>query len=248
MDLNGGHLDPNTLTRPPYLYTWRQPERPLPRREVRPVGKPRPLPFGSEPPPWLDTGPTDQPFDFTGRIAELTADVCRHCADFVHIDPAHILFAFTQARGDRPRGLQARVTPLRFAGGDLLKRFRGRLFQVQRYRVDGREMLYLLAFCLPRYLNQSFDEKFVTLFHELYHINGEFNGDLRRHGGRYSLHTSSQHDYDRAMAALARNYLNAGASPKLYGFLRLNFDQLVHRHGSVVGVRVPRPKVVPLPE
>ena len=32
--------------------------------------------------------------------------------------------------------------------------------------VADREMLYLMTFCLPRFLNRPFEDKFVTLFHE----------------------------------------------------------------------------------
>jgi hypothetical protein len=118
---------------------------------------------------------------------------------------------------------------------------------VQRYFVDGREMLYLITFCLPRFLDQDFDDKFVTLFHELYHISPAFDGDLRRHGGRCELHTQSKRHYDGHMADLARGYLANGADRSLHAFLRLDFAQLRHRHGSVEAVVVPRPRLVPLP-
>jgi hypothetical protein len=121
-------------------------------------------------------------------------------------------------------------------------------YQVQRYFVDSRDILYLVTFCLPRFLDLDFDEKFVTLFHELYHISPAFDGDLRRHDGRYSVHSHSQRLYDEHMAHLARAYLNDGADPNLHGFLRLDFAQLQCRHGSVVGVMVPRPKIIPLAE
>jgi len=49
------------------------------------------------------------------------------------------------------------------------------------------------------------------------------------------------------MAALARAYLSTGPEPDLHAFLRLNFAQLRHRHGRVVGTVVPRPKLVPVP-
>ena len=48
------------------------------------------------------------------------------------------------------------------------------------------------------------------------------------------------------MAALARAYLANGADPQLSSFLRLSFAQLQQRHGSVLGVVVPRPKLIPL--
>lgn len=135
---------------------------------------------------------------------------------------------------------------MRFRGGSLTHRLRGTEYLVQRFRVDNREILYIMTFCLPRYLNQDFDEKIVTLFHELYHISPSFDGDLRRHGGRYQVHTHSQKHYDEQMSHLARAYLMSGADPDLYAFLRLNFAQLRHRHGSVIGTVLPRPKLIPV--
>jgi hypothetical protein len=48
------------------------------------------------------------------------------------------------------------------------------------------------------------------------------------------------------MAQLAREYLATRPDPSLHAFLRLNFAQLQHRHGSVHAVVVPRPKVIPV--
>jgi predicted metallopeptidase len=168
------------------------------------------------------------------------------CPDLEHIDVDRLLFGVTQARSRRPHGLQARVTPLRFRHGRLALRRHGVVYQVQRHFVDDREMLYLVTFCLPRFLDQDFDDKFITLFHELYHISPAFDGDLRRHAGRCAVHTHSKREYDRHMAGLARAYLASGPDAALHAFLRLNFGQLQQRHGSVVGIVVPRPKVVPV--
>ena len=154
----------------------------------------------------------------------------------------------TQARGGQRHGLQARVTPLRFRDGRLTRQHDDISYRVQRYFVDGREMLYLLTFCLPRFLDQDFDDKFITLFHELFHISSAFEGDLRRMGGRCALHSRSKREYDNRMAALARAYLSGGADPALYSFLRMDFAQLKYRHGSVEGVIVPRPRLLPILE
>jgi predicted metallopeptidase len=237
------HLDPSAaLSRPPFVLCWSEPERPLPRRAVR-----APLRAAVAPaPPWLDSGPVDRPFDFCASLRRLCADVVARCDELRHIDLSRLLFAVTQARSGKAHGLQARVTPLRFHGGALVRQRRGIAYRVQRLFVDNREVLYLVTFCLPRFLNLDFDEKFITLFHELYHISPGFDGDLRRHGGRYSVHSHSQHLYDKHMAALAREYLQSGADPALHAFFRLSFAQLVGRHGSVVGVVVPRPKLIPV--
>src|SRR5262249_2481292 len=228
----------------PMVCRWSEPENPLPIRTVRAPSRPRNAP--AEPPPNLPTGAPDQPFDFCGHIQRLCADIALRCEALRHVNVARMLFAVTQARNGHAHGLQARVTPLRFREGRMTRQRRGVTYQVQQYVVGARDLLYLVTFCLPRFLDLDFDEKFITLFHELFHISPAFDGDLRRHGGRYSIHSHSQRRYDQHMAQLARAYLNNGADPALHGFLRLNFAQLERRHGSVVGVVVPRPKIIPV--
>jgi len=196
--------------------------------------------------PRIGNGPTEQPFDFCTHVRGLLEDIVARTPEFQHIHVPRILVGTLQARNGRPHGLQARVTPLRFPGGGLQRQRRGTIYQVQRYFLDDREFLYLMTFCLPRFQDQDFDDKFITLFHELYHIGTEFNGDLRRHHGRYQLHTHSQCQYDKHMASMARAYLAGEPNPDLHGFLRLNFTQLQNRHGAVAGIVVPRPKVIPL--
>jgi len=230
----------------PLVLRWRHPEIPLPVRPVRLPRHGRRRTIGLEAPGWLATGPLDQPFDFCRHMRRLAADVVRHCAEMRHIDVSRLLFGVTQARGGHAHGLQARVTPLRFRHGQLTRRHNGVCYQVQRYFVDDREMLYLVTFCLPRFLDQDFDDKFITLFHELYHISPSFDGDLRRHGGRCEVHSHSKRLYDAHMADLARSYLSNGAERSLHAFLRLDFAQLQYRHGGVVGVMVPRPRLLPV--
>jgi hypothetical protein len=231
----------------PLELCWNDPDRPLPVRLIR-----RPTRQGRPPrgpvPAGLPTGPLDQPFDFTGHIRRLCLDLVTRCEELAHIDVTRLLFAMTQARNGSGHGLQARLTPLRFEGGRLTRRRRGITYQVQRYFHGFHEFLYLVTFCLPRFLDQPFDDKLITLFHELYHINPPFDGDLRRHQGRYALHTHSQRGYDRHMAALKRKYLARRPDPALFAFLQLDFTQLEQRHGGVAGVVVPRPKVIPLLE
>jgi hypothetical protein len=230
----------------PAVLRWNDTENPLPVRPVRMPGRPGRRTYGLEAPPWLRTGPADRPFDFSSRVRRLCADICRRCEELQHIDVSRLLFAVTQARSGQRHGLQARVTPLRFRHGQLTRRRRDGDYQVQRYVVGECEMLYLVTFCLPRFLDQDFDDKFITLFHELYHISPHFEGDLRRHDGRYALHSHSKRDYDTHMAHLARAYLASGPDRTLHDFLRLTFAQLQHRHGSVVGVVVPRPRLIPV--
>jgi predicted metallopeptidase len=233
-------------TPPPTIIRWHEPDNPLPLRTILVPRPARGHAPASDAPAWLRSGPTDRPFDFCGHVRRLCSDVVRHSDALRHIDVSRLLFGVLQARSGRRHGLQARVTPLRCHGGALTRQRHDVPYQVQRFFVDGREMLYLVTFCLPRFLDQGFDDKFITLFHELYHISPAFEGDLRRHDGRCALHTHSKRLYDSHMAEMARAYLSNGADRQLHEFLRLNFAQLQHRHGAVVGVTVPRPRLIPV--
>src|SRR5262249_35371430 len=143
----------------PLVLRWADPDAPLPVRPIRPLSRPgRGRVLGTDAPPWLPTGPADKPFDFCGHVRRLCVDVVTQCEALRHIDVSRILFSVIQARSGRSRGLQARVTFLRSRNGSLTHQRRGVAYQVQRYVVDGREMLYLVTFCLPRFLDQDFDD------------------------------------------------------------------------------------------
>ncbi len=230
----------------PLMFHWYSPTNPLPTRLLKiktPVKGPC---LALECPPWIHTGSPREPFDFSRFLRKLCADITTQCPELSHIDNNRLLFAITRARKRSRHGLQARVTPLRFPGGFLRQR-RGRtVYQIQRYFHENTEFLYLVTFCLPRFLDQDFDDKLITIFHELYHISPDFNGDLRRHKGRYTLHSHSKKGYDQHMAELARDYLAQNPDPALFQFLRLNSLQLQHRHRHIQGIVVPHPKIVPV--
>jgi hypothetical protein len=237
-------LSPPSRHAQPLVVRWHE-QCSLPVRLVRSAHHRPPGPL-EKAPPWFRTGPPHEPFDFCGHMRRLACDVVSRCDTLAHIDVGRLLLGVTLARNNRFHGLQARVTPLRFANGELTRRRRRATYQVQRYFHGEHEFLYLMTFCLPRFLDQDFSDKLITLFHELYHIHPEFNGDLRRHEGRYAIHSHSQHHYDRHMADLARTYLAGKPDPELHAFLRLDFAQLQDRHQSVAGVVVPRPKIIPI--
>jgi len=182
--------------------------------------------------------------DLTAHLTRLCEDIALRSPDFAHLDTKRCLFTLTPSRNRSKYGLQARVTAMRCRGGSLERKHRGVPYRVQRYYVDGQEMLYLVTFCVPRFLNQSLDAKLVTIFHELFHISPEFNGDIRRLGGRYSAHSASKDHYDEAMARLATHYMARSPDPKLLEFLRFTDAEMVREFGAYSGVCLPQPKLV----
>ena len=186
-------------------------------------------------------------FDFTRAMRLLCEDVALRLPHFAHVRVEEIAITFAQTRRRVSHGLQAKLTPLRFEKGALVTRRGGRTWTLERLYEGEREMLYILTFYLPRFLDHSFREKLITVFHELYHISPLFDGDIRRMDGRYHVHTHSQQEYDREMDQLVGEYLRRSPPAELVDFLKLNFRGLCARHGAVVGKRLPTPKLIELP-
>ncbi|PQO31444.1 hypothetical protein C5Y97_18625 [Blastopirellula marina] len=186
-------------------------------------------------------------FDFTYAMRLLVNDMVARMPELAHIDMSRVAVAMVQARVDSTHGIFATLTPMRFEEGARYTVKRGRKYGVQTLLDEhGREMLYILSFYLPRFQNMDFSEKMITIFHELWHISPNFDGDIRRHPGRCYAHSSSQKEYDEHMAVLSAKYLMKKPSPRLYQFLEIDFGKLYAGSGGVYGVKIPRPKLIPV--
>jgi len=181
-------------------------------------------------------------------MRRLCEDVTERLDVFRHIRMDQVAVTFAQARRRVSHGLQAKLTPMRFEDGSLTTERYGRTWTVQRLFDGEREILYILTFYLPRFLDQTFREKLITVLHELYHIGAHFDGDIRRMEGRYHVHSHSQKEYDRQMGDHVDEYLAGNPPPELHAFLKPRFRTLHSRHGGIIGLQVPIPKLIPLPD
>jgi len=178
-------------------------------------------------------------FDFTKAMHRLMVDIAEVCDEFQHVDMSRIAVIFSQARHGRQDGVHAATHPLRFQGGAVEKTLRGHRYVMPQVMVGGREMLYVVSFTLPRFLNAgSLHKKLTTVVHEMYHIGPAFDGDLRRFAGGNPYHTGSQKNYDRAMAAIARRYVQRTSQSDLHAFLAKDFAALDAERGPLVGTRM----------
>ena len=192
------------------------------------------------------SGPAPTGFDFSLHLRRLCRDIAARCDSLAHLDVNRVGITFSQTRKRALYGLQATLTPMRFDGGSLYTIRGQRRFTIERVFDDaGAEFLYLLNFYLPRYLDLDFREKLVTLFHELWHIHPEFNGDLRRFPGRCYAHGSSQEAFDAHAARLADDYLASRPPQHCYHFLQFDFRTLCRRYGQVFGSRHRAPNLIP---
>ena len=186
-------------------------------------------------------------FDFSLHARRLCEDMVARLPELRHVEMGRVAVGFSQTRSASNFGTYATLTPLRFPGGRLETVRRGRTYGIQRlYDASGVEMLYVLSFYLPRFLDLEFRRKLVTTAHELWHIGPQFDGDVRRYEGRCYAHSSSKERFDQLAEALADRYLAAGPPEEVYAFLREDYRGLVARHGRIYGLKIRGPKLVPL--
>ena len=184
-------------------------------------------------------------FDYTAAIAAVCGDMCFRIPELRHIDMTRVAVGFSRTKNSEPFGVFAATTPLRFENGESLFQSRGRQWTVQRlFRPDGLEYLYILNFYVPRFIELPLSQKLDTIVHELYHINPQCNGELRRFTGRRFAHGSKK-KYDQIVHRLVQYWLKQDPPDELWGFLCYNYRDLTAKYGKLSGMRIPIPKIIP---
>jgi hypothetical protein len=192
-----------------------------------------------------------QTLNLTAALERLIADIVRRMAEFAHIETARLMVCVSTTRNGGACGTYAKIHPLRFAGGSrtMTARRGRRTFTCTMPAIThrGAEMLYVIYFLVPRFLNLPLREKLVTIFHELFHISPAFDGDIRRFPGRNYAHGSSTKKFNNAMATLVDEYLGLVDDEGMLSFLAVGMDELRSRHPAIVGRKFPAPKVIVTP-
>ncbi len=184
--------------------------------------------------------------NLTSELERLVADIVNEVKEFGHIDPRRILICVSSTRGGGVHGTYAKIHPLRFENGSRIKTVRRgsrrHVYELPAISHRGVEMFYIIYFLIPRFLNLPFREKLITLFHELFHISPDFNGDIRRFPGRNYAHGSSTKRYNAYMAQLVDAYLEKEARLPA-AFLKGDMAAIRQRHKAIVGRKMAVPRI-----
>ncbi|MDA7951364.1 MAG: hypothetical protein MPJ24_07745 [Pirellulaceae bacterium] len=191
-----------------------------------------------------ETVPSSAKFDFTAQMRLLCNDVTTRLPEMRHIQMERVALSYTQTRKAVLHGVHATLTPLRFLNGSKTTKRSGKTYYIPPICDEqGQEYLYVLDFYMPRFLETNLKEKLITVFHELWHISPNFDGDIRRFQGRCYAHSGSQKNYDRLMEKFVCKWLARKPPAALYHFLQFRFAELKNRVGRIYGLRIPKPKL-----
>lgn len=185
--------------------------------------------------------------NLTAELERLIADIVGQVEEFRHIDPERVLVCVASTRGGGVHGTYAKIHPLRFEDGTRTRTVRRRTrtvtYEMPAVTVRGVEMLYVIYFLVPRFLDLTLREKLITIFHELYHISPSFDGDIRRFPGRNFAHGSSRKRYNTLMEKFVESYLVCGDSLERAQFLEGDMAAIRARHDAIVGRKMAAPKL-----
>jgi len=187
--------------------------------------------------------------NFSLLMLELIQDIQRKISEYRKIDVSHLAVVPRSTKKRSRGGLIAYVTPLKFPGGSpvLRKNHKNRVVDwaiLPIYR-EGKELKYLIHFLCPRFLNLSFEEKMHTIMHELYHINPDFNGDLRWFKGKSKYHGDLK-AFEAMASGFAKAYLADPTHESYTRFLKYNSRQWYSAFGELegTGYKAPRLKLL----
>ena len=177
-----------------------------------------------------------------GIIAEISARV----GSFSHIDPGRVQVCISSNRSNGRGAIFGKLVPLRFKGGEELLHYRGKCYAMPRVIRNGNRILYLIYFYSPRFIDLPPREKLRVIFHELYHISPDFNGDIRRFGRSGSAHGNSKKRYDLRFEIEMREFTELLAETDHWRFLSMDSRELFSSYGRVLSHRMktPRPAVI----
>jgi hypothetical protein len=185
-------------------------------------------------------------FDFTGNMTRLVDDIVKTHPFFRHIIIGNVLVAISPSNGNR-NGVVAKLRPMLFEGGSRTKIVRGIEFEAPEVIINGKNILYIVYFHLPRFLNHgNHKTRLATVLHELHHISPLFNGDIRRYSGKNYAHGNSRKDFDELISIYTDEYIQSTSNPELSSFLKYKYSELKRKYGAICGdmIRISRSRQI----
>jgi predicted outer membrane repeat protein len=183
--------------------------------------------------------------NLTDVLTLIIREIVKFSPVFSHIDTDRLLVSVSSNRsGGRGGAILGKLVPLRFESGLKTMRYRGRLFTMPEVRHRGIPQLYIVYFYMPRFFDLPAEEKLRVIFHELYHINPEFNGDIRRMGKKKAAHGHSKKHFDFHFIGEAEAFCASIRETGYYRFLSLSTKELEETFCRITSLRIKTPRPV----
>jgi hypothetical protein len=181
--------------------------------------------------------------NITEIITDLIREISVFTESFSHIDANRILVCLASNKSRSRGGIYGKLVPLKFKNGSDILVHKGRKYKIPEIINKDFSVLYAVYFYIPKFFDLSASEKLNTIFHELYHISSDFNGDIRRLGKVKQAHGFSKKKFDTRFENDYKSFLEFIKNKNIYNFLEMD-SKTLHNNFIIYARRMKLPKPV----
>lgn len=164
--------------------------------------------------------------NLTDVLTLIIHDMIQSTGEFKAFDLNRMLICCASNRKDCRGAIYGKLLPLRFKDGAEIIKHNGRFYTIPKLKVNNFEILYIIYFYIPKFFNLSAKDKINVMFHELYHISPEFNGDIRRMGKFKAAHGHSRKSFEEKYIEFADIFYEKIKETPYYNFLNMDSHQI----------------------
>jgi len=168
----------------------------------------------------------DSSINLTDILTLIIHDMIKATNEFKNFDLNKILVCCASNRKDCIGATYGKLLPLRFKDGSEIIKHNSRFYTIPKLNINNSEILYIIYFYIPKFFNLSAKDKVKVMFHELYHINPEFNGDIRRMGEFKTAHGYSRKFFEEKYIEYADIFFNNIKNTPYNNFLQMDDDEI----------------------
>lgn len=183
-------------------------------------------------------------FNITDAFTLIIGEMIKKTDEFRLFDINRLLVCCATNRNTSRGGIYGKLVPLKFENGNNIVKHRGYYYTIPRLTVNDMEILYVVYFYIPKFLDLPAEKKIDVMFHELYHINPEFNGDIRRMGEFKKAHGHSRKSFDEKYRDYAESFYSYIQKTPFIKFLEMDTKALYKEFSSISYRRLKVPKPV----
>lgn len=181
--------------------------------------------------------------NYISSLNELIKDITEKVGELSYIDAEQVAIGFKRSRESATEEVWAEISGIEDEYNGTIQRREGRIekyFAPKSILINGIPVKYVVDFYVPIFFGLAFKEKLSTVFHELYHINPKFDGNLRFFKGKGYKHGSSLEKYDKYMEYLVDKYLKL--NPTAADFLSHCHSEISESCNKGILPRLPKPE------
>lgn len=163
---------------------------------------------------------------------------------FSHISSERVMVCLTTNRDGSKGATYGKLLPLCYANGSQSVMYQQKKYTMPIVKKNDVVLKYLLYLYMPKFFDLSVKSKLYVLFHELYHIGQNFDGDIRRMGRVKRTHGHSRKHYDSFFQKELKNFEDHIATTPYFNFLKMDSTFLKNNFQTINGFRLKMPKPI----